>query len=117
MILAITNQKGGIGKTTTCLNLGAIAAALGNKRTCLIDLDPQGNLTKTLIQPGQISATSYEALRGEPIQASLHRTNFPNLCLVPSGLSLAGLERTAAHDPRLPYRLREAMPHSFLQDF
>jgi len=116
MIIGVCIQKGGVGKTVTCLNLGA-AAALDGKKTCLIDMDSQGNLTKTLMQQDQINYTINEALKGEPIQASLYQTEITNLYLVPASLNLAGLERTAAHDPRLAYRLQEALTPPFLKEF
>lgn len=116
MILAVTNQKGGIGKTTTCLNLGAIAA-LDGKRTCLIDLDPQGNLTKTFIQLQEGQPTIYNLLNYSiPFPEVLIETSIKGLSIIPARSDLAGLERSGASDSKLPYRLREVLK-SNAQDF
>jgi chromosome partitioning protein len=105
MIIAVTNQKGGIGKTTTCLNLAA-CAALEGKKTCLIDLDPQANLTKTLIQLPEGQPTIYDVLNSfSKLPEIIMETNLKDLFLVPSRNNLAGLERAGAEDPELPYWL------------
>lgn len=113
MILAVTNQKGGIGKTTTCLNLGA-AAAQENKNTCLIDLDPQANLTKTLVQLEAGQPTIGNVLNYySKLPEAVIETALENLYLIPSRNDLAGLERAGADDPELPYRLyRELKPYA-----
>ena len=113
MIVAVTNQKGGIAKTTTCLNLGA-AAALEGKKTCLIDLDPQANLTKTLIQLQEGQPTIYDCLSYlTKLPEALLETTIQNLYLVPSRNNLAGIERAGAGDPELPYWLsRELKPYA-----
>ena len=113
MIIAVTNQKGGIGKTTTCLNLGA-AAALEGKKICLVDLDPQANLTKTLVQLQENQPTIYNVLNySTPLPETILETSIPNLYLAPSRNDLAGLERTGARDPQLPYWLsRELKPYT-----
>lgn len=108
MILAVTNQKGGVAKTTTCLNLGAIAARDG-KRTCLIDLDPQGNLTKTFLNLKESDLTAYDLLN---YSASFQETLVSikeNLSLIPANISLSRIERLGATDPDLPYRLKEKL--------
>src|SRR5690554_8013581 len=116
MIIAVTNQKGGVGKTTTVLNLGA-AAALDQKRVCLIDLDPQANLTKTFIRPREGQPTVGELLTQKlSLPEVLVTGNRDRLSLLPERIDLSGLERTAGADPRLPYRLREAL-QPFAQEF
>ena len=108
MILAVTNQKGGVGKTTTCLNLGAIAARDG-KRTCLIDLDPQGNLTKTFTDLKESMLTAYDLLN---YSTSFQEALIPvaeRLSLIPANISLSRIERLGADDPDLPYRLKEKL--------
>jgi chromosome partitioning protein len=91
MILAIANQKGGVGKTTTAINLGAGLGAL-ERRVLLVDSDPQGNATRGL----GIRATAphlYHALSGEvPISAAIRPSGFPNLDLVPAQRDLVGIE-------------------------
>ena len=113
MILAVTNQKGGIGKTTTCLNLGA-AAALEGKNTCLIDFDPQANLTKTMVNLTEGQPTIYNVLNYfTKLPEAVMETTIENLYLIPSRNDLAGLERAGADDPELPYRLyRELKPYA-----
>jgi len=91
MIIAITNQKGGVGKTTTAINLGAGLGAL-ERRVLLVDCDPQGNATRGLgarAEPPHL----YHALVGEiPISAAIRPSGFPNLDLVPSQRDLVGIE-------------------------
>ena len=109
MIIAVANQKGGVGKTTTVLNLGA-AAALDGKRTCLVDTDPQGNLTKTftVLQPEQ--PTLFHSLNyGASLYDIQVETSVPNLFLIPARNDLARLERSGAGDPRLHCRLCQAL--------
>jgi chromosome partitioning protein len=90
-ILAIANQKGGVGKTTTAINLGAGLGAL-ERRVLLVDCDPQGNATRGL--GGQPTPPHlYHALVGEVALAEAIRpSGFPNLDLVPSGRDLVGVE-------------------------
>jgi chromosome partitioning protein len=109
MIIAVANQKGGIGKTTTVLNLGA-AAALDGKRTCLIDLDPQANLTKTLIPTSDNQPTIYHSLRysAKLFDAQIE-TSIPNLFLIPGASDLSKLEAASAGDHRKPYLLQEIL--------
>lgn len=116
MIIAVANQKGGIGKTTTVLNLG-VASALAGNRTCLVDMDPQGNLTKTFtqLQPGQ--PTVFHSLNyGSLLYDIQVKTNIPDLYLVPAGNDLARLERSGAGDPRLHSRLSKALIN-YAEDF
>ncbi|HKI05950.1 MAG TPA: ParA family protein [Thermoanaerobaculia bacterium] len=91
MILAIANQKGGVGKTTTAINLGAGLGAL-ERRVLLVDCDPQGNATRGL--GGQASSPHlYHALSGEvPLEEAIRPSGFPNLDLVPSQRDLVGVE-------------------------
>ncbi len=94
MIFSFTNQKGGVGKTTTAINLGAYCAIKG-KKVCLVDLDPQANLTSGLglKNTKQKQETIYEVLTGK-VQPSeiIKKTKIPNLSLIPSGIELAGSE-------------------------
>jgi chromosome partitioning protein len=92
--IAITNQKGGCGKTTTAVNLAA-ALAMGGHRTLLIDLDPQGHATLGFgIIPENQKRTIYDIIVNPqvPLQQVLSRTNIPKLLLVPSNVLLSGAE-------------------------
>ena len=94
-IYAIANQKGGVGKTTTCLCLGS-ALAETNQKVLLIDLDPQAGLITSLgLEPDSFDSTIYNALLNPesiPLQNIITETNIPNLYFTPSNLDLAGAE-------------------------
>ena len=92
-IISLVNQKGGVGKTTTSINLAASLGILG-KKTLLVDLDPQGNATTGVgIEKGDLKVSLYDALIGavEPSK-SVKKTKFKNLDLIPSSMKLAGIE-------------------------
>jgi chromosome partitioning protein len=108
-IVAIANQKGGVGKTTTAVNLGAALAELG-KRILLIDLDPQANATSSfgLEEVDQISL--YQPLLGEaPITEKILPTRREGLFIVPADLDMAGAEVEIARMPNHLTRLAEAL--------
>ena len=91
-IIAITNQKGGVGKTTTAVNLSACMAALG-KRVLLVDIDPQGNATSGLGKNDHEGPTVYDVLIGEAGAAeAVVETGFGPLSLIPTAIELAGAE-------------------------
>jgi chromosome partitioning protein len=92
-VIAIANQKGGVGKTTTAVNLGASLAEIG-KRTLLIDLDPQANATSALgVDKGRLESSIYEAMIGQVQLADvIQRSKWDRLSLVPSAIRLAGAE-------------------------
>ena len=92
-VLAVVNQKGGVGKTTTSINLAAFISESG-KKTLLIDLDPQANATSGIgMEPAKINHTIYNAISNlNPINDCIYPTAFDNLHIVPSSSSLSGAE-------------------------
>ena len=91
-IIAVTNQKGGVGKTTTTVNLSACLAAAG-KRVLLVDVDPQGNASSGLGRPGQEGKTIYEVLiNGMDSREAVTKTCCEQLFLLPASIELAGAE-------------------------
>ena len=92
-IISLVNQKGGVGKTTTSINLASSLGLLG-KRVLLVDIDPQGNATTGVgIEKGGLSASLYEALLGDKnINESIVKTKFKNLSVLPSSINLAGID-------------------------
>src|SRR3970040_2391735 len=89
--MAVVNQKGGVGKTTTAVNLAA-GLALADRPTLLVDLDPQGNATTGLgLSKEGLYPTIYQVLLdGEPLEKAIRETAVPNLCLVPADIDLVG---------------------------
>ena len=109
-ILVLANQKGGVGKTTTAINLGTALAAI-NERVLIIDLDPQGNASTGLgIDRKNRSVSTYHVMMGEASLAeAIQETAVPRLAVAPSTLDLLGVElEIASHKDRV-YKLREAI--------
>jgi chromosome partitioning protein len=109
-VLSVSNQKGGVGKTTTAINLGTALAAVG-ERVMIIDLDPQGNASTGLgINRGQRKTTVYDVVVNEASLADAAvNTALPGLDLVPSDANLSGVELELAQAPRRSFRLRDAV--------
>ena len=111
--IAVCNQKGGVGKTTTVLNLGAALAELG-AQVLLVDLDPQAALTASCNHdPYNLTRTTYTLLTRENASvAACLRTVSRNLHLLPGTVDLAAAEIMLANDSTAPYRLRNAMSNN-----
>jgi chromosome partitioning protein len=110
-VIAIANQKGGVGKTTTAINLGA-CLAVAEKRTLIVDIDPQGNATSGLgVQRGEVERSIYDVLvEGADLPSATQREiHFPFLDLVPSTRDLVGAEVELVNQPERELVLRRAM--------
>ncbi len=107
-VFSVCNQKGGVGKTTTSVNLSAFLASQG-KKVLLIDMDPQGNATSAAgLQKDNTSPSIYEVLiDGESIENALKETKTPNLFVLPSNTSLAGAEIELVGEMAREFRLRD----------
>ena len=107
---ALVNQKGGVGKTTTAVNLGTALAAMG-KTALLIDLDPQGNCSTGLgIERAQRAQGTYEMLLGGiPLTSAIVPTAIPRLSIVPASVNLAGAEIELVNTERREHRLADAL--------
>lgn len=109
-IIAVANQKGGVGKTTTAVNLGASLAELGF-RTLIVDLDPQGNASTGLgLNPWSVEVSMYDVLlRESPLEDCVEATSVRNLFVAPANLELAGAEVELVPMFSRELRLRRAL--------
>jgi chromosome partitioning protein len=109
-VLAVSNQKGGVGKTTTAINLGTALAAIGEK-VLIVDMDPQGNASTGLGVPRETRrVTIYDVIvDGRPVDDSAVETAVPGLWIIPADADMSGVEIELSQQERRSYRLRDAL--------
>jgi chromosome partitioning protein len=111
-IIAIANQKGGVGKTTTAVNLAAAFAQKG-RRVLLLDLDPQGNSSISFLQQSSIYASAYDMMVDveTDLKGYVYKTPIEGLSIIPAKINLAKLESKLVGDFDAPFRLKDRLEH------
>jgi chromosome partitioning protein len=109
-VLAVSNQKGGVGKTTTAINLGTALAAIGEK-VLIVDMDPQGNASTGLGVPRETRrVTIYDVIvDGRSVDDSAVQTSVPGLHIIPADADMSGVEIELSQADRRSFRLRDAL--------
>ncbi len=109
-VIAIANQKGGVGKTTTAVNLSA-CLGVKNKKTLIIDIDPQGNTTSGLgLDPRTVETSVYDCIINDtPMEEAVIKTEFDNLWICPSNIDLAGAELELVGKSSREFLLKESI--------
>jgi len=116
MIITVANQKGGVGKTTTTINLAAAVANKGHK-TLIIDLDPQANSTMSYVDPRSVTKSMFDVMVSEELAMSdvIIPTPLPNLFVAPSKIALAKLESKLIGELDGPFRLKDKLKDTAIE--
>ena len=117
-IISVANQKGGVGKTTTAINLSAALTALG-MRVLLVDLDPQGNASTGLgIEPDDRELTTYELiLEDVDLHKAIQRTRVEGLCIIPATVDLSSADMELVANEKRSFMLHDALHQRAMDDF